>query len=410
MKTDRIWWPTATAFLLLLAGCTRTSESGRVVAFDLTDVEADEVATIPLFWSGQEEGKRSTAWLGPWTYLGSGGAPPFVPLPGDTGTLHLGFNDWSARLSGLVVGLKLDDEDGIAWFEQAPTQELAQLRTISLSDSLTPEIQLLLEQLSGVNPNANLALEGSVDAAWLLKRFRPWSLWLPGSAKLTPDQLTDQQQLQQLFLEGDGVLPLEIARLFPNLRHLWIGEGEIARPLVVPASLEELTFLDASVDIRHLGEMPRLRALRFTASEWSNGSDLAAWKQLRWLGLPMNATQLEFAAIIRAHPDLEVLEVIGADSVTDLSPLRGARRLRAVTLDGEFANLGVLREIPTLEFVGFSKEMMEKSPDEVAAIRAALPAAAVVQVTGFCLGSGWILLLVPTVLLMMLTRPARRAA
>jgi hypothetical protein len=242
--------------------------------------------------------------------------------------------------------------------------------------------------------------------AAILPRFRTRSLWLADPADSAPE-LRSEQQLQTLTLPRLDSLGLEEIRGLPNLRHLDVSTMETLQGIRLPAGLEGLRISAGAVDLSRLGDLPRLRTLILTFSKWSGPSDLAALKQLRWLGLPTNATQTEFAAIVLAHPDLEVLELGGVEGVTDLSPLRALPRLEAVTLDGAYDDLGVLRDLTSLRFIGLSRAIWENSPDQVAAIRAALPRAAVVKVTPFCLGSGWILLLIPAVILMLFI-PARR--
>jgi hypothetical protein len=47
--------------------------------------------------------------------------------------------------------------------------------------------------------------------------------------------------------------------------------------------------------------------------------------------------------------------------------------------------------------LGLDQELFKKSPDQVAAIRKARPDALVVPVSKLCLGSGWILALIPAI-------------
>jgi hypothetical protein len=410
MRTNQIWAPAMAAVLVMSASCARPRVPARVVQLEMAAGDTTTLMTVPYFWSGQGPGARQEAWLGPGSLLFGSNNSAFLSLPGDSARLQLEFTDWSVRLSGQVVSLDLAKDSATIWLLQASTADLAGLRYLRVEDSLSATMQSALERLAAANPRIALNLESDDNLEWMLERFDPLSMWLDAR----DGHLAGEPQLEYLFLESIDSGVAEVLPTLLNLQSLWLSDLDldlnVEQPLHLPRQLEELTVYFDDVDMRLLDTLPNLRTLRLTSSDWTGGSDLRAMTHLRWFGLPANATQAEFVAIIEAHPDLEVLELLGVDSVTDLSPLRGARRLRAVTLSGAFTNLDVLREIPTLEFVGFSKEMMEKSPDEVAAIRAALPGAAVVRVTEFCLGSGWILLLVPLVLFAVMAHPARRAA
>lgn len=406
MRTSQISAAAIAAVLVASASCARSRVPARVVELEMAAGDTTPLITLPYFWSGQGPGARQEAWLGPGSLLFGDDTPPFLSLPGDSARLQLEFTDWSVRHSGQVVTLDLGEDSAAIWLRQASTADLAGLRLLTMRDSIPAAMQPDLERLASANPRIALNVESDDNLEWMLERFNPLMLFADASAS----SLAGEPQIEQLMISSIDSGIVEVLPTLSNLRSLWLSGLDLEQPLHLPRQLEEMTFSDNDVDLTMLDTLPELRTLRLTGSNWAGASDLRAMTHLRWLGLPMNATQLEFAAIIKAHPDLEVLEVLRVDSVTDLSPLRDARRLRAITLTGAFTNLDVLREIPTLEFVGFSKEMMEKSPDEVAAIRAALPGAAVVQVTEFCLGSGWILLLVPLVLFALMARPARRAA
>lgn len=391
-----------------LTSCTLGPVPSRVVRIDSGVVDTAEVASFPYWWSGQVEGGHPAAWLGPGGFLL--GSVPLPYLEGDGEHVRVGFDGWSSRLSGRVVSLDLSKDSAKAWLEHASETDLKGLRLVSLPDSLSLTLRPALERLAAANPQVGLSIEteGALDE--ILPLFRPRLLMVPELDSAAPRRLATQRRIETLFIEEADSGSFDVLRGLPNLRQLYMGGRAFRLAAQLPASLEVLAVVDGDVDLERLGSLPRLRALSLTGTEWRGASDLAALRKLRWIGLPENATQAEFAAVVRAHPDLEVIELIGVDSVTDLSPLRGLRHLRAVTIDGQYRDLGVLRDLTSLEFVGLSKKIWSDAPDQVAAIRAALPAAVIVKVTPLCLGSGWILLLVPVALLVFLAgRRGRRA-
>jgi hypothetical protein len=120
--------------------------------------------------------------------------------------------------------------------------------------------------------------------------------------------------------------------------------------------------------------------------------------KLQCLGLPLKTSQAQFDAIVIAHPALKIIDLTAVEGVTDLASLKGLKDLRALILADTVYDLRVLPELKTLEFVGVgihSKDSAAAVARRVAAIRKALPDALVVPVSPVCLGSGWILLLIP---------------
>jgi len=126
------------------------------------------------------------------------------------------------------------------------------------------------------------------------------------------------------------------------------------------------------------------------------------------VALPPGTTQEQFATFVGTHPKLTILEMMGNEKVTDLAPLRGMKRLQGLVLGGPYEHFDVLQGLTSLRFLGISKKTWDASPEQVAAVRKALPDALVVRVEPLCLGSGWILLLVPVLVFWLLRRRPRR--
>ena len=103
-----------------------------------------------------------------------------------------------------------------------------------------------------------------------------------------------------------------------------------------------------------------------------------------------------------------MLEVVGCKDIKDLGPLRDLKGLEGLVIIGPYKDWAVLREVKSLRFVAYADpEKKDETPARVEEIARALPDAVVVQAAPMCLGSGWILLLLPAVALVWLI-PARR--
>jgi hypothetical protein len=391
-----------------------------VVRIETGAADTMELLSVPYMWSGEVRGGQ-VALVGPTTMLfHDDGNAAFLYREGDGDVLKLDYTDWRVSLAGRAVGLNLGEDSAAAWLAEASEDELARLRYVSVPNESPAALRPALARLAAANPGVGLRL-GSVDEMMrTLPLFRPRMLWLDytrdSTALLSATQeslarlIAAQPQIEQLSLPAMDSGPASALGSLPLLRHLTLNELDPDQVSQIPVGLETLAIYDQDddVDVTKLASVRRLRTLDLSFATWTGGSDLAALTRLRWIAFPVNISQADFDAILAAHPDLEVFALM-TDSVIDLWPLRHLRHLRAVTLLGEFRNLRVLRELPSLEFVGLSTKFWEDYPEQALAIQEALPKAAVVKVTPICLGSGWILLLVP-IMLLVLAVPRRRVA
>jgi hypothetical protein len=348
----------------------------------------------------------------------------FRYVSGDGTALSVTFDEWSTRLSGEIVTLMLGSEGALRWLQSASRRELAAVRLVNLgSDSLDQASLAALKRLATVNPHVGLVVDSDDVLLQVLPFFRPREL----IGAVTLRNLQNLRQLETLFITASdsgslgfladlshvrrlilsdwdmdkaGLLPAGMTRL----RSLTAHGGDAPKDALVlgalPAELEELSFIgiDGSLDLSGLPQLPALRTLILAGSEVANDlSNLEGLEKLEWLSLPQNITQRQFAALLARHPDLRILEVTGADSVTDLAPLRGLKKLEGLVLTSPDVTLEVLSGLKSLRFVGLYADSSRASRDRLASVRRALPEALVVPVepVSLCLGSGWILFLVP---------------
>jgi len=370
-----------------------------------------------------------------------GGDTPFVYHASDGQVLKVSFNDWGVQIGETTVTVSLDKDEGLAWLNKASDRQLANLRTVSLPTEIGAETLVALKRLAAAKPNLNL-FGGSEDVLLqALPLFQPRAVFLDDfSSAAILRALANQPQLEMLFMNASEAGSLEVLPTLPKLRRLVIGNWDIAkagplpaglaslRTLLVleskdvtdlsalraaPPELEELSLigLKGLTDLTGLDKMTGLRTLvLFGNEELGDLSDLAALKQLRWVGLPPKTSQEQFTAFVRTHPNLKILDLTGNETVQDLEPLGILKGLEGLILEGPYENLNALQRLTSLRFIGISKKTREASPEQVAALRKALPDALVVPVKPICVGSGWLLLLVPVLVVVWLLRRPRRVA
>lgn len=389
----------------VLAGCGPGKVPGRVVRIIQEAQDTASVFSVPAAWAGDARGVDEVAWLRPGTLLmRDETALPYQSSDGDT--LRLEVSKWRIMMDGRVAMLQSADDDALPWLERATPAELRGLRFLGEGDFPLDA----LRRLADVNPHVGLMLENRETVADVLSLLRPRWLSLGDDIDSIAGPLASQRDVEILWTSASDSASLAAIRALPKLRDLVLSEWAPPYAGVLPDRLEALWLPESSVDAEALAGLGSLRTLVLSRSDWNGPLELAEFKRLQWFGFPKNANQVDFSAMVQAHPKLEVVELLEMNDSIDLAPLRDLRRLRAVTLDGDFTNLDVLKTIPTLEFVGLSEEIWDEAPELAAAIQASLPKAAVVRVAPVCLGSGWILLIFPIALLVMLAAPRRRVA
>ena len=426
----------AAALLILAAACSRSGEAARswslpqpvsIVSFE----GGKEWATI--FPSGSQ-------WLSGNVGGGTAGLllrdgdlvwqeNLIVYRLSDGPKLKMAFNGWSAQLAGKVVSLSLESgTEGREWLEKASTQDLAAIRFLTLPADADAALLSALKRLAALNPGVALGVKSNAALQHLLPLFRPRVLLLDNDELNAEGRkaVVDQQQIETLFVAGEK--PGSLAFL-PRLRALhrllitnWdVGQAgplpagldglesivvanskltDLAALSAAPPGLEELSLVGCKelVDVSGLARFSGLKTVILEGNEKVSAlPSLANLQQLQWVGLPPKISQKQFAAVIKAHPSLRILEMVGCENVTDLEPLSGLKVLEGLILSGSYKNLEVVPTLKSLRFVGVPADAFEKSPEQVRAIQKALPDALVVPVSGLCLGSGWILLLVPMV-------------
>ncbi|HDR88524.1 MAG TPA: hypothetical protein ENN63_02710 [Bacteroidetes bacterium] len=287
----------------------------------------------------------------------------------------------------------------------------------------------VLEQMRSVFPphhRLNMILEGadSLNQLDLLfRRFRPrWVYmadldrdygyidWLTGlqdlellgtgiSSSESEPFFTGLFKLEELILSADQEKPFPDLSL-KALKHLRsvsiLDAGPVNLDFLKNApGLRNLYILNAD-SVYHaeaLDGMKQLEGLGFTECELHQ--DLPVLPGLRWMALPENMTQEAFSDWCNNHPEVRVLEANRDTLINDLTPLYRLPRLRGLLLGLPEADLSALEKMENLEMLVIEQNIYDQSPDQIDRLKEALPGARIVPGGGFCLGSGWILLLLP---------------
>lgn len=334
---------------------------------------------------------------------------------------------------------------------EAQVQELRSLA--ESAETLDDRRMDILRRVALVNPHVGLVFEGDGTSLFktLLPMFQPRFLATGDMSALTDDDIAlivASGQIEELWISGDSVPCLDFLQQMPKLRRLALTDWDPAKtgPIPLLPKLESLTIQGAKLmNLAPLAAAENLRELHLTSLkpvEEIGDIDLEGLTkfkslevlsvldveklhlpelnttQVRWLSLLADRPQDEFAQTVASLPDLRVLELCTGEQITDLPPLKSLTKLEALSWfpEGEEQiafGLEVIKDMKSLRYVMLPREVFEKYPEQAAKLQEALPNAVLAPGAPICLGSGWILLLVPAALAgwaVMRLRTARRAA
>ncbi len=398
-----------------------------VVKIDPGEAWMARSPTYGVMYGGPRKGAPAYMLLRDGDLVSAGGGPPFTYRSTDGGAVAVSASEAGINVAGNLVTLDLAKGEGWQWLERATPEEVSALRLVRLDKPTDIEREHLLRKVADGNPHVDLAVGDGAALEQALAVFMPRRLWIE-NVRLTEDVqglIAAQSRLEVLAIKGDDKDGLAFLARVRGLRTLILHKWDPKTAGPIPdgmTGLRSLLVLGGSIkDLAPLGNLPRLRELTFWGTEslrdigrltefphlrvlvfqrCKGVADLQVLnnlKGLRWLGLPDATTPAQLGRVVREHPDLEILAVAWCGKIVDLTPIRRLERLSALVV-ATAAPLDPLYRMKTLKFlaVGLDKKKDDaESARVMAQVQQALPDTAVVRVAPLCLGSGWILLLVP---------------
>lgn len=339
----------------------------------------------------------------------------------------------TASLNGALKYLELSDKpDSWMLLQQLTDPERKQLSTLHITGELSEDRLTLLQQHESSLKGTGLLLEGDCDKKligellsicnpqWLMTE-EPLDfpdpdkcvalshvelLWIEGESLSNPELFTRCSNLESLIVSGWDPGEQELLNLSASdrLHTLTLAECDITdlSSVEFPSSLKRLHVIDCDTlgQISSMLKLRHLRGIGFSGCAQIRGlNQLAELNALKWLGFPENVSQKEFEALLPRLSRLEAIELLGCEQIETISPLRQMEKLRILLVDLPKEKLGDLDTLVDLDLLILASEHFDEDPEWIGQLRTSLPSTRVVPGSGLCLGSGWILLLLPLVLL-----------
>ena len=426
----------------LLSRCSQKEPAYKVITVNGSTFANDLSRTHLNFGSMADSGSYFTALLareGDLLYLFSEleNAPIVFRYSKSDGTsLEISTDTaamYKAEMNGKLHTLYFYDEaDVVEWMDDKDKESFRDLRAIHLSQDAIRDHLGLLEEIAAVKPDPGLLFDDFSDPVLfgkVLSYFDPPWVFLPDadSGFLNNDIVSHLSQVKLLYINGEKQLNYDLLTGLPNLQSLIVenwdprdvpglrpGKFSNLRSLcLVNSELQSLSVLDgirglrdlalidcdALTDITGLSGHPALEELSLLSCDTvTDLSPVDGLTKLKSLSLPPAVTQEEFAAIAAGHKRLQALELVGCNNIDDLSPLEGLGQLMSLSIDQDAIDYDALARLEGIGVIVIGQDHFEGPDPGLTALKAALPGTYIVPGGGFCMGSGWILLLLPVIL------------
>lgn len=363
-------------------------------------------------------------------------------------TLYFGGQDSLITLNGKCYGVNVTEGVDVQWLTQKLTEsDIRNLKHLYIEGKLEDRQLPLLEAIAAVNPGIDLELyvgDDSLDSnrmAWIGKRFKPAFMILDCDAK-DIGLLADFPSLENLvlFLESDEkTLPIQSLPHLPKLQALTVSFNIDGEPppgfFALNPQIRSLDLNAKKMDIAQLAAQtpqlqqvyirtetkiqqlpygrywPSLRTLYLHAPLDSlfNFHAFSEEPDLLELGIGQEIDQRQFDSLVLGQPRLRWLEIQQEDTllIKDYHVLSSLDHLRYLLISAMIGEVDPLEKLKKLEFLSIPILNAADSA-KWKRLETALPRTRITPNTGYCMGSGWILMTWPVVILTLVVLQHRR--
>lgn len=322
-----------------------------------------------------------------------------------------------------------EDPDVLSWFNGLTAVETKNLRQIVISDSLSADCQGALKKLAGINPGLGFFFDSDnirIPAGEILELFDPsyiFGRWK--AAKAGMDRIYSLKELELLEIMSDDFDIGRLSRL-KKLKSLFITDFNLpdkGEKLDFPAGLKSLTFIQPKIEnLEFLGRAEGLEEFNLVGCDSVHDlGPISGWKNLSRIGLPVtslasnlteisripsirgfsfpaNITVDDFSRFISMHNKLETIELTGCEYLRNLEPLKNLSGLSCLSILSDTLTADKLFALKQLDYLSFQMDLPKDSV-KMRDLKNHLPNTVIVPSKGLCLGSGWILLAFPFLIL-----------
>jgi hypothetical protein len=315
----------------------------------------------------------------------------------------------------------------VHWIDQLKEEDISSLEFIHFDNKLRESYLPGLTRISKMKPGIGLIYDGYIkDMEPVFKIFKPWFLSVGGIYATDYNILESLPDLEVLSISISDSVYSKPLPLMPKLKHVLLSPPENTIPirdlLLNNKQVEKLSVFyiegfdmavtnpltnlkeliingfDTILNFGSLINHKNLEVLVLNGSMVSFDTILAELPKIRWIAFSPYVIQDEFSFFIENHPNLEVVEIIGNDTISNFKPLLKLEKLYGLTIANTLTDFATLKSLKKLTYLSLPRKVLDDTIKK-AELQKALPATMLVATEGSCLGSGWLLLILPLALL-----------
>ena len=341
-------------------------------------------------------------------------------------------NTVSVYLNEHLEYVEFSGPSSLKAFSELTDAEVKQIATIYIQGSISEKLLSTLKQHETALPGKGIVLaggSGTKNFDELFSLCRPKLLVLEDSWRLpAPEKSSPLSKLELLWINGELTSLANMVRCCGNLESLIISDwepepGELLRlsglkklhsltiaesdlislsTIEFPPSLSKLHLIscDTLSDISRLADLPDLTRLSLSQCKQLRDVDqLHQLNSLQWLAFPPLISHAGFKKLSEAHTQLEVVELIDCSEIVNMAPLHALPKLNTLILQMEKEQLWLIDSLKQLNTLILTDDLIYDNSEWIKDLRTSLADTEIVPGSGLCLGSGWILLLLPFILI-----------
>ena len=288
------------------------------------------------------------------------------------------------------------------------------------------DCETYLSELVQKKPDLGLCFDGGInDPGNILKMFNPGVVFLSETSAGDIEKLSQFKEIKDLMLGDierlenvelpalpslkqliifmpDRGIPGSFFRLNPQIERLAIFGVENFDLASISnfTALKSLTVLgnDSLLNSDLLNRHQSLEVLSVSAESFNYNTSLDGLGKLKAVTFSSEIRQEEFKRFIDSHSGIEVVNILQNEEINDLSPLLSLERLYGLTVSDTVTDVANILLMKDLRYLSLPSDFLDDSLMKNR-ISQALPGTIIAPNEGFCLGSGWLLLLIPLILL-----------
>ena len=351
-------------------------------------------------------------------------------IESETNMFNVRSDDGILTINDKIYGISIPDSSQmVPWFANMDDKDLSCLQFLYFESEVPDVYYPYIKEIVKIKPDIGIFNEQSLnEVSDLLKIINP--KYIVNSDISTNDFgiLTELTNLEILWASLNDSIMIEPLPAMPKLKQVVLfsdlGENKMLTNNLFNNNkqIEKVTFqFFDEFDLKILAPLHNLRELVGFSNTFKNLDEINQHQSLevlsiavdeddyspsnfdlpniRWMTFYENVTQDEFDRFVDHHPKLEVVELFNNSEIKNLDKLSVLDHLFGLTITDTEIDLKTIENLKNLKYLSLPDDFLAEATNREA-VKTAFPGVNITANSGYlCLGSGWLLLLIPLVIL-----------